>query len=223
MESKYKFKDLMVERHSSRNFQKKEVPEKVLREIILTAQKAPSWENSQPWKIYVASGEVLEAIRKEWIEKNNKKIKGYADMSPEHRTNFSKQGQKNMEDFLKDAGKFTNDPDLKKLWYANTVLFNSPNIVYLTLNKGHMKYSIYDLGGFGMSLMLAAKDHGVDSIVAYELIKYPDIIRKYAKVPDDEDIIIGIALGYEDDAQLNKYRSSILPLDQVCFFKSKLD
>ena len=86
-----------------------------------------------------------------------------------------------------------------------------------------MKYSIYDLGGFGMSLMLAAKDHGVDSIVAYELIKYPDIIRKYAKVPDDEDIIIGIALGYEDDAQLNKYRSSRLPLDQVCFFKSKLD
>ena len=80
------------------------------------------------------------------------------------------------------------------------MLFNSPGIVYLTLSKGHMKYSIYDLGGFGMSLILAAKDHGVDPIVAYELIKYPDIIRKYAKVPDDEDIIIGIALGYEDNS-----------------------
>ena len=223
MESKYKFKELMIERHSSRNFQKKEVPENVLREIISIAQRAPSWENSQPWNIYVASGEVLDAIRKDWIEKNKAKIKGYADMSPEHRTNFSQQGQKNMKEFEKEAGEFSNDPDLKNFWKANTVLFNSPNIVYLTLNKGHMKYSIYDLGGFGMSLILAAKDHGVDSIIAYELIKYPDIIRKYAKVPNDEDIIIGIALGYEDDHILNKYRSSRLPLDQVCHFKSKLD
>ena len=70
-----------------------------------------------------------------------------------------------------------------------------------------------------MSLILAAKDHGVDPIVAYELIKYPDIIRKYAKVPDDEDIIIGIALGYEDNSLIKQYRSSILPLDQVCILR----
>ena len=81
-----------------------------------------------------------------------------------------------------------------------------------------MKYSIYDLGGFGMSLMLATKDHGVDSIVAYELVKYPDILRKYAKIPDNEDIFVGIALGYEDDQQVNKFRAKKSNVQDICHF-----
>ena len=32
-----------------------------------------------------------------------------------------------------------------------------------------------------MALMLAAKNYGVDSVVAYELAKYPDVLRKHAK------------------------------------------
>lgn len=223
MKSKYNFKSLMNERHSARNFQKKDIPENILREIITVAEKAASWENSQPWGVYVASGEVLAQVRKVWVEKNEKKIKGYPDMPTGHRTNFSKQGQKNMEDFMKDIGDYSKDPKLEKFWRANIELFNAPVIVYLTLNKGHTNWSVYDLGGFGMSLMLAAKDYGVDSIPAYELIKYPDVIRKYVKVPDDEDIIVGIALGYEDENIINKYRSTRLPLESVCHFKSKLD
>ena len=191
---------------------------------MTVALKAPSWENSQTWGVYVATGEVLKQIRKVWIEKNEKKTKGYADMTPGHMTDFSKQGQKNMEDFMKDVGDFFKDPKLGSFWRANIELFNSPAIVYLTLPKGHTKWSIYDLGGFGMSLMLVAKDYGVDSISAYELVKYPDVLRKYAKVPDSEDIIVGIALGYEEaDNIMNKYRSKRLPLDQVCHFKSKLE
>ena len=54
--------------------------------------------------------------------------------------------------------------------------------------------------------MLAAKDYGVDSLVAYELAKYPDVIRKYTKIPENEDIIVGIGLGYESDCALNKFR-----------------
>ena len=43
--SKYNFISLMNERHSVRNFQKKEIPENLLKEIITTAQRAASWEN----------------------------------------------------------------------------------------------------------------------------------------------------------------------------------
>ena len=46
-------------------------------------------------------------------------------------------------------------------------LFNAPTVIYLTLNKGHTVYSVYDLGGIGFAIMLAAKEHGVDSVVAY--------------------------------------------------------
>ena len=69
-----------------------------------------------------------------------------------------------------------------------------------------------------MSILLSAKSHGVDSLITYEIIKYPDVIRKFCKIPDDEQIAIGIALGYEDDNILNKFRTEKLSLDETCHF-----
>ena len=66
--------------------------------------------------------------------------------------------------------------------------------------------------------MLAAKDYGIDSVVAYELAKYPDVLRKYAKIPDNEDICVGIALGYENDDAVNKFRAKKNTIDEVCHF-----
>ena len=70
-----------------------------------------------------------------------------------------------------------------------------------------------------MSIMLAAKDHEIDSVPAYEVIKYPDILRKHIKIPEDEDIVIGIILGYEDkDHILYKIRAKQLTVEEVCQF-----
>ena len=218
MASKFNFKELMKERHSARNFLPKEIPEEKLKEIIKVSLDSPSWCNSQPWNIYVVSGKPLEEIKKEWISKNDQKIKGYADLKPVHRTEFSERCQKSMEEELNLIKESTNDPELTSFWRKNIECFNAPVIVYLTLNKGHSKWSCYDLGGYGMALMLAAKDYGVDSIVAYELAKYPDVLRKYAKIPENEDICVGIALGYENDDAINKLRAKKNSIDEVCHF-----
>ena len=66
-----------------------------------------------------------------------------------------------------------------------------------------------------MSLMLAAKELGVDSIPAYEIVKYPDVIRQHMDIPDDEDLIMGIALGYEASDKINEYRSPRLDVDEI--------
>ena len=119
---------------------------------------------------------------------------------------------------------FTNDPKLDNFMVTVRNLYYAPMVVFFTLNKGYIPYSVYDLGGFGMSLMLAAIDYGVDSLVAYSLVTYPNVLRKYLKVPDDEDIIVGIELGYEDeDKTINKFRSTRLPLDKFCHFRNKLE
>jgi len=218
MTSKYKFDELMKDRHSARDFQSKEIPEEILKKIITISLDSPSWCNSQPWKVYVVTGKPLEEIRKEWIAKNEEKIKGYADLQPVHRTEFSERCQKNMEEEFKLIKEQTKDPEMTSFWRKNIECFNAPAVVYLALHKGHSKWSCYDLGGFGMALMLAAKDLGVDSVVAYELVKYPDVLRKYVKIPDDEDIAVGIALGYENDDIVNKFRAKKSKLEDVCQF-----
>ena len=139
MESKYNFKELMKERHSCRKFQSKPIPDPILKDIISISLASPSWCNSQPWNIYVASGNTMEEIRKEWISKSKEKIKGYADIPQGHRTDYSERSQKSMAEFYKT---FENFPNPKELEESNSILYNAPTIVYLTLNKGHTKYSI---------------------------------------------------------------------------------
>lgn len=209
------FVELMKQRHSVRLFQQKEIPQNTLKEIMSTALQSPSWCNSQSWSIYVASGNTLSEIRKLWISKNNEGIKGYADLEPGHRTDTHERTQKNMNALFKDVGEFDKDKDFMN---SQKVLFNAPTLVYLTLPKKRIIYSILDLGALEMSIILAAKSHGIDSLIAYESIKYPDVIRKYCKVPDDEDIIIGIGLGYEDESLINKFRAKKLSVDDACHF-----
>ena len=215
MESKYNFRELMKDRHSCRKFQSKPIPEEILKDIISISLLSPSWCNSQPWNIYVASGNTLEEIRKEWIQKNKDKVKGYSDINPGHRTDFSERSQLTMAKFFKLSEKLPNKNEAEE---SNSNIFNAPTVVYLTLNKGHTPYSVLDLGGIEMAIMLAAKDHGVDSIPAYTSIMYPDVLRKYLKISDKEDIVIGIALGYEEKCLLNDHRSEKLSLEETCHF-----
>ena len=214
MESKYNFKELMKERHSCRKFQSKQIPEDVLKDIISISLGAPSWNNSQLVHKYVASGKTMEEIRKEWISKGENKIKGYADIPPGHRTDFSERSQSIMEKFYKQWDEFPK----KDADECNPHIFNAPTMVYLTLPKGHTKYSVLDLGGLEMCIMLAAKDHGVDSIPAYTTIMYPDVLRKYLKISDKEDIVIGVALGYEEKCKINEHRSVKMTLEEACKF-----
>ena len=212
------FDQLMKQRHSVRYFQSKEIPEQTLKEIMATSLHSPSWCNSQAWGSYVASGKTLSEIKKVWLSKNEEEVKGYADLPPGHRTDTAEKTQKNMNGLFKDIGEFTKDPNMKSFLDSQKILFNTPTMVYLTLPKKRLVYSILDLGAIEMSILLAAKTHGIDSLVAYESIKYPDIIRKFCKVPDEEDIVIGIALGYEDENLVNKFRANKLSVEEACHF-----
>lgn len=62
------FKNIIDNRYSSRSFSDKQVSLDVLKQIISDAQTTASWVNSQPWKVYIATGEKLTAIKKKHLE-----------------------------------------------------------------------------------------------------------------------------------------------------------
>jgi len=87
-------------------------------------------------------------------------------------------------------------------------LFDAPAIVFLTLPKEASKWAIMDLGAFEMAIMLSAANKGIASMPAYAFVKYPEIIRSHLPIPDEEDIAMGIGLGYaKEDAHINMYQS----------------
>jgi len=65
------------------------------------------------------------------------------------------------------------------------------------------------------------KERGVDSMAAYEIVKYPEAIRRFLPIPQDEAIVMGIALGYADERKINGFRSDREPLENVLTLQSK--
>lgn len=209
----------MKQRHLVRHFLSKPIPKETLKAIIETSLLTPSWGNSQPWTIYVASGNPLENIRKDWIAKNKEGIKGNSEIEAGHRRDFSERCQNCMNEILKQFGDALNDPNAKEIWEANAKLFDAPSVVYVTIPKKRTLYNLFDSGAVEMSIMAVAKELGIDSVPAYEAIKYPDILRKHMKISDDEDIVIGIAMGFEDkDHIFTKIKAKKLILDEACHF-----
>ena len=102
----------------------------------------------------------------------------------------------------------------------NYHFFHAPVVAYICMDKTLTPWSIYDLGLFSQSLMLAARHFGLDSAPAVTLVAHPDLIRKELKIPDDLPIIIGIALGYADaEHPQNKYRTPRRPVPEAVTFK----
>jgi nitroreductase len=56
------FSDVLRTRKSVRGFQKRPVPRDVLTAVLAAAQRAPSWCNIQPWRVYVTAGAVTERL-----------------------------------------------------------------------------------------------------------------------------------------------------------------
>jgi nitroreductase len=81
-------------------------------------------------------------------------------------------------------------------------------------------WSIFDLGGFSQSLMLAAKAMGVDTAPALMLAGYPDLIREELDIPAHLAVVFGIAMGYgTDKSRPGEFASPRRQVDQFVKWK----
>ena len=216
------FKDVLAREHATRKFKDQRVSEKTVRKVIEEAQRTPSLLNSQPWRIYVAEGEVAKAIRKEHEETTLANEEPHEEFDSLLKVEWDTFPSKNMATMSETLDYFlrgeTDDFD-----QAQLKLFNAPVIVFLTIPKQSPAWSIFDLGGFSQTLMLAANNRGLSTMPAHAFVKYPEVIRKYLNIPEDETIGIGIGLGYPNKkATINDYKSKRVPLDEILKIKKNL-
>ncbi len=91
-------------------------------------------------------------------------------------------------------------------------MFNAPAIIFLTVPKKSPAWSVFDLGFFAQSIMLLAINRGLGIMPANSMVSYPDLVRKYAKIPEDE------AVGYIDkNAEINdpKFIPARVPFEKI--------
>ena len=200
-------------RHSTRAFLPITVDRAILDAVFMAASRTPSWANSQPWEAYVATGDSLDRIRKAYSDKYEQK----AEIAPE-----TPRPEKWSEDAIKRREKLP--PGMardcgeaaKQFGKLNQTLFNAPAVIYLCMDKVLSEWSLYDVGAYSQSLMLAAAEQGLATIPAITLTFFPDVVHRELKIPENLKITIGIAIGYVDDNHdINKFVSERKTLDET--------
>ena len=210
------YSEVVANRVSIRWFKDEPLPKETLREIVEEAAQAPSWVNSQPWQVYIATGETLKAIKEEHLRLSKAEEDPNPVLEPLSREHWAPRQQQNMADmyagimqFLADRGMSGDDFTI-----ANTSLFNAPAIAYLAIANGSSAWSVMDLGGLSYGLMLAAANRGIDSIPAYEFVRYPQHLAEHLHVADGYSVVMGVGLGIRANDAINDWRCGRLPFEE---------
>ncbi len=199
-------KEAIYKRHSTRWFTEQSLPLETVRQIVMDAGQAPSWRNSQPWRVHIAHGQAVQRIKLDHLSAVQRGQRGRSELGWAYDSMWDKQSHTNQEGWDRQVYDLLGD-DVGAFGQAQSRLFNAQALIYFTLFKGSSPWSILDLGAFTQTLLLSATARGVQSIHAYELVKYPAIVRAHAPISGDQILVSGIALGFEDtDAKINHLR-----------------
>ena len=199
------FTELVKARKTIRGFQRKPVSRELIDEIIAVAKWAPSSMNTQPWHVHVVTGEPLERIRQGNVDNMVKGVPPKRDFpmkeayEGEHR-----KRQVEIAVQLFDAMGIARDDKAKRTdWVMRGFRqFDAPVSLVLTYEKKLEPAAIsqFDLGAFSHALVLAAWERGLGSVINGQGIMQSHVVREHARIPDDQNIMICIAMGYPDDS-----------------------
>ncbi|GHV31771.1 nitroreductase [Synergistales bacterium] len=206
------------ERRSIRAFSPKPVEKDKLNAVLAASSRTPSWANTQPWEIFVATGDTLKRIKEGYRQK-------YADKAPAvpempRPVEWSEGAKERIQQLRPDIARACGDA-VEQFAELNQTMFGTPVAVYICMDRVLSEWSLYDIGAYSQSFMLAALEQGLSTIPAITMTLYPDILRRELKIPDNLKITIGIAVGYADETNgINKFISSRRPLNEtVSFFE----
>ena len=196
-------RDAIKTRKSIRAFTDKPVLQSTLEEILTIAQRAPSGTNTQPWHTYICTGDVREAITRdtlEMIREGTAKDFWEYDYYPKKWTLEHNRRRRALGwDLYGLLGIEKGDrAGAMRQMERNFRFFDAPVGIFVTVESYLAKGSWLDTGMYIQSILLAAEGMGLNTCPQAAWIQYQDVIAKHLGIPDDEDLVIGISLGYAD-------------------------
>ena len=210
------------ERRSVRAFRPEPVPEPTLRSIFERAQRAPSWCNIQPWRVWIASGETRAHLaaamsRAATSDPPSPDVPFPFDYPEPYATHRRACGRA-----LYEAMGVARDDSAARqaAWLRNFVAFDAPHIAIVGIDKRFDLYAALDVGCWLQTVLLLARSEGVSACAQASLSLYPAVSRTILGVPDEVKILFGIALGYEDPtAAANACRTARDPIENNVVFR----
>lgn len=215
-------------RRSVRAFLDTPVPREVVEEILAVASRAPSGTNTQPWRVYVLSGEAKAKLCADVLaayedpERDSKYREEYPYYPREWVRPYIDRRRKVGWDLYGLLEISREDKARMHEQHArNFRFFDAPVGMIFTIDRILEQGSWLDYGMFLQSIMIAARARGLDTCPQAAFTQFHSVIARHLRLPEDEMVVCGMSLGYADpDAVANKLSTEREPVSGFARFLS---
>ncbi len=205
-------------RRSIRAFKTDPIPDEILKKIMKTASKSPSYTNTQPWEIAILRGKIKDELSRELYKIASSDTPVTPDIPkplvwPEE---LERRSKEHGERRFKVLGIGRDDTEKRKnLRLLNFEFYGASAVLFIFMDKNLGEWSIMDIGMFSQTIMLSALEYGLGSCPQAALTDYPHIVKKYLNIPESKKLVLGMSIGYPDnEALINTYRSIRVEMDE---------
>lgn len=214
---------LLDGRHSCRDFLPRPVPEQTIARMLHMAQRTASWCNTQPWRLFVGSGESTRRLKEELG-----RAAGHARPEPDLPFPPAYEGEHLARrraagfQLYAAAGIERGDREASRaLSLKNFELFGAPHCLVVAAPEYLGPYALVDCGGWVANFLLAAQAHGVAAVPQAALAQHAPVLRRHFGIDPGLTVICGISFGFaRESSPLNAYRTDRAAMDEVCVWRA---
>ena len=206
--------EAICSRRSIRAFLPTPVERSDIEALLTVAARAPSGSNTQPWKVRVITGAALQNL-------SNKILKAYLDPAEvaTHKEEYQYYPQQWVAPYVDRRRKVgwdlyalmgltrDNKAGMQAQHSRNYAFFDAPVGLIFTIDRVMEQGSWLDYGMFLQNIMVAARARGLDTCPQAAFTPFHRVIARVLNLPDSEQLVCGMALGYAD---LGKLENTLL-------------
>ena len=199
----------ITSRRSMRAFLPTPVVREDIEAILNVAARAPSGTNTQPWRVYVLTGErktqLSEAILAAYLDPQEaaRHTEEYNYYPREWKSPFIERRRKVGWDLYALLGLTRdNKAGMAAQHGRNYRFFDAPVGLVFTIDRVMEQGSWLDYGMFLQNIMVAARGRGLDTCPQAAFTQFHRIIAGQLQLPDNEMVVCGMALGFADSDKI---------------------
>ncbi len=211
-------------RKSIRVFLDTPVEDRLIRDVLTKAARAPSGGNVQPWRLYVLNGDpharFVAMMEQKLAEGESTETPEYNMYPPSLKEPYRSTRFKVGEDMYALLGIKREDKLARLEWLKNNLrFFGASAAVFCFTDRvmGPPQWS--DLGMYLQTAMLLFQEAGVDTCAQESWSRWPKTVAEFVGAPDELMLFCGLAIGYKDpDHPVNTLVSDREPLEKFATF-----
>ncbi len=230
------FSEFVRSRRSIRSFKPDPIPSEILNRILEDAKWAPSWTNTQPYFLAIASGETTKRLAKEYLQlfddslpaqHGSKRamvkmyLTGKGKPSWDYRTTIpypevlTPYRRKTGADLYALLGIDRKDRKARDAaWRRNFEFFGAPTVIFVFVHDGLKQFAAQDAGFMEQTLMLSALANGLGTCAQGAIATWAGPVRKEFDIPEGYKFITAISIGYPDNHIVNTFNAGRREIDR---------